>query len=112
MAPFALGSRGVESLLRHRSLLGALVFRDCLRCRSLLGALVLTFVHVTALLGALVLRAYCVIARCLAPCSQMFALPLALRSLGVQNLLRERSLLGALVRWAFYVTVPSWEPWC
>ena len=28
MAPFALGSLGVESLLRHRSLLGALVFRD------------------------------------------------------------------------------------
>ena len=28
MAPFALGSHGVESLLRHRSLLGALVFRD------------------------------------------------------------------------------------
>ena len=59
MAPFALGSLGVESLLRHRSLLGALVFRDCLRCRSLLGALVLTFVYVTALLGALVLRACC-----------------------------------------------------
>ena len=29
MAPFALGSLGVESLLRHRSLLGALVFKDC-----------------------------------------------------------------------------------
>ena len=28
MAPFALGNLGVESLLRHRSLLGALVFRD------------------------------------------------------------------------------------
>ena len=29
MAPVALGSLGAESLLRHRSLLGALVFRDC-----------------------------------------------------------------------------------
>eukprot|EP00959_Pyramimonas_sp_CCMP1952_P223973 4683345-Pyramimonas_sp.AAC.1 len=28
MAPFILGSLGVKSLLRHRSLLGALVFRD------------------------------------------------------------------------------------
>ena len=30
MAPFALGSLGVESLLRYRSLLGALVFRGTL----------------------------------------------------------------------------------
>ena len=59
--PLALGGLGVESLLRYRSLLGALVFRDCyapialaslgieslLRHCSLLGASVLIIVYVT-----------------------------------------------------------------
>ena len=69
MAPFALGSLGVQSLLRHRSLLGALVFRACY-----------------------------VLARCWEPwCSEIVTLPLALGSLGAQTLLRHRSLSGALV---------------
>ena len=84
MAPFALGSLGVESLLRHRSLLGALVFRACY-----------------------------VLARYWKPwCSEVFTLPLALGNLGVENCLRHRSLLGALVLRACHVTVCCWEPWC
>ena len=42
----------------------------------------------------------------------MFTLPLALGSLGVENCLRDRSLLGALALRACHVTVRSWEPWC
>eukprot|EP00959_Pyramimonas_sp_CCMP1952_P069841 1458187-Pyramimonas_sp.AAC.1 len=42
----------------------------------------------------------------------MFTLPLALGSLGVENCLRNRSLLGALALRACDVTARSWEPWC
>ena len=42
----------------------------------------------------------------------MFTLPLALGGLGVESLLRHRSLLGASVLIIVYVTVRSWEPWC
>ena len=42
----------------------------------------------------------------------MFTLPLALGSLGVENCLRHRSLLGALVLRACHVTARCWEPWC
>ena len=42
----------------------------------------------------------------------MFTLPLALGSLGVENCLSNRSLLGALALRACYVTARSWEPWC
>ncbi len=42
----------------------------------------------------------------------MFTLPLALGSLGVENCLRSRSLLGALALRACDVTVRCWEPWC
>eukprot|EP00959_Pyramimonas_sp_CCMP1952_P108109 2260166-Pyramimonas_sp.AAC.1 len=38
--------------------------------------------------------------------------PLALESLGVQRLLRCRSLVGTLVLRACYVTARPWEPWC
>ena len=80
--PLALGSLGVESLLRHRSLLGALVFRDCY-----------------------------VATRSWEPwCSEMFTLPLALGSRGVENCLRHRSLLGAVVFRECQVTVRCWEP--
>ena len=34
------------------------------------------------------------------------------RRLSVDNCLRRRSLLGALVLRACYVTARSWEPWC
>eukprot|EP00959_Pyramimonas_sp_CCMP1952_P474515 9503607-Pyramimonas_sp.AAC.1 len=56
--------------------------------------------------------------RCVNPvlCSglgaQMFTLPLALVSLGVENCLRNRSLLGALALRACDVTVRCWGPWC
>ena len=83
-SPFALGSLGVESLLRHRSLLGALVFRDC----------------------------YLVDRSCEPWCSEMFTLPLALGSLGVEHCLRHRSLLGALVLRGYHVTARYWETWC
>ena len=84
MAPFALGSLGVESLLRHRSILGALVFRDC-----------------------------SVTARSREPwCSEIATLPLALGSLGVESLLRHRSLLGTLVFRVCYVPARCWEPLC
>ena len=84
MAPFALGSLGVESLLRHRSLLGALVLRD---------------VYVAA--------------RSREPWwSEIATLPLALASLGVKTLFCHRSLLGALVLRDVYVAARSWEPWC
>ena len=82
MAPFALGNLGVESLLRHRSLLGTLVLRACF-----------------------------VTARSREPwCSEIAALPLALGSLGVQSLLRHRSLLGAMVCIDLYAATRSWEP--
>ena len=42
----------------------------------------------------------------------MFTLPLALGSLGVENCLRNRSLLRALVLRACHVAVRCWEPWC
>ena len=42
----------------------------------------------------------------------MFTLPLALGNLGVENCLRNRSLLGALALRACHVTVRCWEPWC
>ena len=65
-------------MLRHRSLLGALVFRDF---------------YVAARSWALVSRACCVTALCWEPwCSETFTLPLALRSLGVQSFLRHRAL--------------------
>ena len=80
-SPLALGSLGVESLLRHRSLLGALVFRDC-----------------------------CIVDRSCEPwCSEMFTLPPALGSLGVEHCLRHRSLLGALVLRDCHVTARYWE---
>ena len=42
----------------------------------------------------------------------MFTSPFPLGSLGVQTLLRHRSLLGALVFRACYVLARCWEPWC
>ena len=39
-------------------------------------------------------------------------MPLGLGSLGVESLLRQRSLLGALVVITCYVTARSWEPSC
>ena len=42
----------------------------------------------------------------------MFTLPLALGRLGVENCLRHRSLLGALVLRACHVIVRSWVPLC
>ena len=66
-----------------------------------------------SLLGALAFRDYHVAARSREPwCSEMFTLPLALGNLGVENCLRHRSLLGALVLRACHVTVCCWEPWC
>ena len=59
------------------------------------------------------LRACYVTARSWEPwCSEMFTLPLALGSLGVENCLRNRSLLGALALRACHVTARCWEPWC
>ena len=135
-------SLGVKSLLRHRSLLGALVFRDCyvaarpwgLWCRVdyitlrswepwssqlvyvttrswepwcseivtlplALGSFGVELLKSPFALGSLVFLS-------------LFASPLAVGSLGVQRLLRCRSLLGALVFRPFYVTARSWEPWC
>ena len=61
-----------------------------LRCRSLLGALVL--------------RACYVAARSWEPwCSEMFTLPLVIESLGVESL-RQRSLLATSVLILLYVT--------
>ena len=52
-----------------------------------------------SLLGALVLRACYVTARSWEPwCSEMFTLPLALGSLGVENCLRNRSLFFCFAR--------------
>ena len=59
------------------------------------------------------LRACHVTARTWEPwCPEMFTLPLALGSLGVENYLRNRSLLGALALRACHVAVRCWEPWC
>ena len=67
--------------MRHRSLLGALLFRNCY-----------------------------IADRSWEPwCSEMFTLPLALGSLGVESLLHCHSLLGASVLIIVYVTVRSWE---
>ena len=41
----------------------------------------------------------------------MFTSPFAIGSLGVESLLRHRSLLGALVFRDVYVAARSWEPW-
>ena len=81
---------GVQSLLRHRSLLGALVFRDFyVAARS--WALVLRTCYVTALWGVLVSRACYVTARCWEPWCY-------LASLGLLG-----GLLGALLE-------PFWGP--
>ena len=120
MAPFALRGLGVENLLRQRSLLGALVFRDsyvaarswepwCSEMFTL--PLALGSLGVRSPSGALALRACYVTARPREPeRPELDTSPLAVGSLGVQR--RCRSLLGALVSKIVYVIAGSWEPWC
>eukprot|EP00959_Pyramimonas_sp_CCMP1952_P108110 2260166-Pyramimonas_sp.AAC.2 len=63
--------------------------------------------------GALVLRACYVTARFGEPlCSEIVTLPIALGSLGVESVLRHRSLSGGLVFRDCYVAARSWKPWC
>ena len=45
-------------------------------------------------------------------CPRSLMAPFALGSLGVESLLRHRSLSGALVVRDVYVAARSWEPWC
>ena len=47
-----------------------------------------------------------------ATCPRSLMAPFALGNLGVESLLRHRSLLGALVFRDVYVAARSWEPWC
>ena len=101
--PLALGSLGVQT---------------CLRCRSLLRALVSRIVYVTVrswepwccervtspfAVGGLGVKSF------LRYRSLFY---LALGSLGVESLLRHRSLLEALVFKDCDVAARSWEPWC
>ena len=94
MAPFALGSLGAESLLRHRSLLGALVIRPFyLTARSWEH----WFEELLTSLG---------------PLGGVTGTSCLRQRLGVKSLLRYLSLLGALVLSTCYVAVRCWEPWC
>ena len=80
--PLALGSLGVENCLRHRSLLGALVLRAC---------------HVTA--------------RCWKPCEKLFALPIALScSVSGPYWGSFWRPLGALLDCLWALLGPSWGP--
>ena len=106
-------SLGVKNLSRHCKLLGALVLRAChvtvnsseLWCSELVTS--------PLAVEVLVFRDVYVAARSWKPwCSDLVLSPLALGSLGVQRLLRCRSLLGALVLRACYVAARSWEPRC
>ena len=138
-SPFALGSLGDTSLSRHRSLFGACRHPDASQCnveisfsrpsRGLRIQRGAAPVHMLAPWRGAgggprgELSGDYIAARSWESwCSDMFTLPLALGRLGVENCLRHRSLLGALVLRACRVTVRcwemahgtlrSWEPWC